>query len=72
MVAQNIPATPYDAALDRWVTEKVAAPIVGKSVYWLQKRRWRGDGPPYSKAKRSVAYRVRDLIAYMESRTISA
>ena len=49
------------------VTEKEAAPIVGMSVAWLQRKRWEGGGPPYVKYDRAVRYRMEDLIAWVEA-----
>ncbi len=49
------------------ITEKEAAPIVGMSVAWLQRKRWEGGGPPYVKYDRAVRYRVEDLVAWIEA-----
>ncbi len=49
------------------ITEKEAAPIVGMSVAWLQRKRWEGGGPPYVKYDRAVRYRMEDLMAWIEA-----
>ena len=53
---------------NRLLNEKQAAPIVGMSVAWLQRKRWEGDGPPFVKFDRAVRYRECDLNAWIESR----
>ena len=49
------------------ITEREAAPIVGMSVAWLQRKRWEGGGPPYVKYDRAVRYRMEDLMAWIEA-----
>jgi predicted DNA-binding transcriptional regulator AlpA len=52
---------------DKLLTEKQAAPIVGMSRAWLQRKRWEGGGPPYVKYDRAVRYRMEDLLAWVEA-----
>ncbi len=52
---------------NRVLTEKDAAPILGMSVAWLQRKRWEGGGPPYVKFDRAVRYRESDLNAWIKS-----
>ena len=47
------------------VDEQIAASYTGKSVRTLQQYRYRGEGPPYIKAGRSVRYSLRDLDAWL-------
>jgi len=51
---------------DRLLNEREAAAFLGYSVRCLQNWRLRGGGPMYVKAKRSVRYRGRDLLAWVE------
>ena len=53
---------------DNLLKERDAAPIVGMSVAWLQRKRWEGGGPPYVKYDRAVRYRESDLLAWIEAR----
>ena len=56
---------------DQMVTEIVAADIVCQSVRTLQKWRVNGYGPTYFKIGRSVRYRRRELIEWIEARRFS-
>lgn len=49
------------------LNEKQAAPIVGMSRAWLQRKRWEGGGPPYIKYDRAVRYRMEDLLAWVDA-----
>ena len=58
--------------LDRLIDEREAANFLGYSVRALQNWRVRGGGPRFVKVSgRSVRYRRRDLIAWIEERTCS-
>ena len=52
---------------DNLLKEQDAAPIVGMSVAWLQRKRWEGGGPPYVKYDRAVRYRESDLLTWIEA-----
>jgi hypothetical protein len=61
-------ATPYPAAgLDEMLTEKEAAQLRRQSVRTLQAERLRGDGCRFVKLGRSVRYRRRDVLEFIES-----
>lgn len=56
-------------ALDRLITEREAAAFLGYSNRSLQNWRLRGGGPLFVRvSKRSIRYRLRDLIAWSEDR----
>lgn len=58
--------------LDWLVDEKEAASILCYSVRALQNWRHRGGGPKYVKVSaRSVRYRRRDLLEWVEARIVS-
>lgn len=58
----------YDGLID----EKRAADMLGYTVRALQNWRVRGGGPKFVKVSaRSIRYRRRDLIAWIEAHTIS-
>ena len=58
--------------LDRLIDEREAASFLCYSVRALQNWRVRGGGPRFVKVSgRSVRYRRRDLIAWIEERTRS-
>ena len=52
---------------EKLLTEIEAAPVLGMSRAWLQRKRWEGGGPPYVKYDRAVRYRSSDLIAWIEA-----
>jgi len=58
--------------LDQLLDERKAADFLCYSVRALQNWRHRGGGPRFIKvSNRSVRYRRRDLITWMEERTVS-
>lgn len=58
----------YDSLID----EKQAAAMLGYTVRALQNWRVRGGGPKFVKVSaRSVRYRRRDLIAWIDALTVS-
>lgn len=58
--------------LDRLIDEREAADILCYTVRALQNWRCRGGGPKFVKVSgRSVRYRRRDLLAWIEERTVS-
>lgn len=66
LVKQEIISNP-----NRLVDEKEAAQWTGMSVYWYQKMRWAGGGPPYtklgsSKYRGAVRYRLGELLSWFE------
>lgn len=54
---------------DAVLTEAEAAPMIGKSVAWMQRARWAGNGPPYRKIGRHVRYVRHEMIEYRDSHT---
>lgn len=57
--------------LDRLINEYEAADFLGYSVRALQNWRVRGGGPRFVKvSSRSVRYRRRDLLAWVELKTV--
>lgn len=57
---------------DRLVNETEAAEFLGYTIRALQNWRVRGGGPHFVKVSaRSIRYRMRDLIGWIESRTIA-
>lgn len=58
--------------LDRLVDEREAASILCYSVRALQNWRHRGGGPKYVKVSaRSIRYRRRDLLDWIEARIVA-
>lgn len=58
--------------LDRLMDEREASDLLCYSVRALQNWRHRGGGPRFVKVSgRSVRYRRRDLLAWIEERTIA-
>ena len=58
--------------LDQLMNEKQAAEVLCYSVRALQNWRCRGGGPRYIKVSaRSVRYRRRDLLDWIEARTVA-
>jgi len=59
--------------LDRLMTEIEAADVLCYSVRALQNWRHRGGGPLFVKVSaRSIRYRKRDLLAWIEERTVKS
>jgi hypothetical protein len=54
------------------LNEKEAAAILRVSVSKLQKDRIRGDGVPFVSLGRSVRYKTKDIISYIEENTRSS
>lgn len=64
--------TSADSDLDQLMDEREAASILCYSVRALQNWRHRGGGPQFVKVSaRSVRYRRRDLLAWVESRIVA-
>lgn len=61
----NLPRDP-----DALLTETQASTLLGHPIRTLQAWRYRGGGPRFIKASRSVRYRRRDLIAWMDAATV--
>ena len=58
--------------MDRLIDEKEAASFLGYTVRALQNWRIRGGGPKFVKVSaRSIRYRRRDLINWIEAHTVS-
>ncbi len=55
---------------DVLLTEYQAATLLGHPVRTLQAWRYRGGGPRFVKASRSIRYRRRDLVAWIEAATL--
>ncbi len=61
------PKPGFDPELDRLVDERQAAAFLGYTVRALQNWRIRGGGPRFVKvSSRSIRYRRRDLLAWIE------
>ncbi len=59
--------------LDQLLDERGAADILCYSVRALQNWRYRGGGPRFVKVSgRSVRYRRRDLLAWIDERTVAS
>lgn len=58
--------TNMPADLEAAISEGLAAEFLGLSVRTLQAKRVRGGGPDYIKIGRSVRYRKKDLIDYLD------
>lgn len=57
---------------DKLINEREAASFLGYSIRALQNWRYRGGGPRFVKVSaRSVRYRLKDLIDWIEKKTIS-
>jgi excisionase family DNA binding protein len=48
------------------LTAKEAAKLLKVSLSWLAKARKRGDGPPYSKLRRTIRYSEADLLEWLK------
>ena len=55
----------------RWIEEKRVAELTGIAVQTLRNWRFKRTGPPYFKVRRSVRYRLDEVIRYMEERRVN-
>lgn len=55
-----------ERALDR----EEASLILGDAVVTLDQRRYRGEGPPFFRIGRAIRYRLGDVLAYRDARTV--
>lgn len=53
--------------MERWLTEKDCARISGMTVYFFQKKRVEGGGPPFSRIGRCIRYPAAEFIEWMNS-----
>ncbi len=64
--------TEHPTDLDRLMDEREAANLLCYSIRALQNWRYRGGGPLFVKVSgRSVRYRRRDLLAWIDERTVA-
>jgi predicted DNA-binding transcriptional regulator AlpA len=65
----------FEYQIERLLTDKEVAPILGVSVALLKRWRWCGGGPRYIKvggpAGRAVRYRKSDIEAWLASNIVS-
>lgn len=54
----------------KYITEKEASVIIGRSVSALQNDRNTNRGVPYYKLRGSVKYTVQDIVAHMETKKV--
>jgi predicted DNA-binding transcriptional regulator AlpA len=61
----------YDA--DHWVKEAIVAEITGLAIRTVQRKRYDGTGPRFTRlSRRAVRYRLRDVYDWLESRTVGS
>lgn len=72
MRLEEIPVQPDPDYYDRLINEREAAQYLSYTVRALQNWRVRGGGPIFVRVSaRSIRYRRRDLVAWVESRLVS-
>jgi len=49
-----------------YLTETEASQRYKYSVFWFQRCRWSGDGPPFLKIKRKILYPIEDTDAWFK------
>lgn len=52
------------------LTEHEVSALIRKSVHWLRRSRWSGDGIPYRKLGHSVRYAESDVLNWIEQHTL--
>jgi excisionase family DNA binding protein len=57
-------------ARERAVTPRQAAELLGMAQVTLEQWRRRGDGPRFWRVGRRVRYRLADVLAFREARTV--
>jgi hypothetical protein len=68
------PVVPGERPLEHLLHERDAGRVLGVSVSWLQRQRWKRTGPPFCKVGgpkgRAVRYRPSDLQQWIEANRI--
>ena len=53
---------------DKFINTKEASKITGMSEAWFERKRWLKEGPPmYKIGKKSVRYKLSELLSWFES-----
>ncbi len=52
------------------LNEKEVSQLIRKSVYWLQRARWAGNGIPYRKLGAHVLYDKKDVIDWLNRHSL--
>jgi len=55
---------------DRWLNDREVSKLTGKSLSSLRNARCRNEGIPYYKDGRRIAYKLADVLDYMEGRRV--
>lgn len=55
---------------ERLLTQLELARVLAKSEAWLERHRWAQTGPRFVKIGRTPKYRARDVIEYLDQRTV--
>ena len=66
----NVALTEADP--DSLINERQAAALLSLSIRTLQSWRLRGGGPKFVRAGRAIRYRRRDLMEWMDRRTVAS
>jgi predicted DNA-binding transcriptional regulator AlpA len=61
---------PLQTDPDRLLSQDELCKLFGKSPSWAERHRWARTGPRYHKIGRTVFYRARDILAYVEARAV--
>ena len=51
------------------LNQRDVASLLGKSESWCERARWCGEGPPYTRAGRTVRYFRGDVISWLRANT---
>jgi len=62
----------HDTAHDVLLTEAQAADFLSLSMRTLQAWRVRGGGPLFVRCGRAVRYRLRDVLAWIDAKTVTS
>jgi predicted DNA-binding transcriptional regulator AlpA len=62
---------PLNATDDAILTEVEIADFLKLSTRTLQSWRIKSDGPPFIRVGRAIRYRLRDVVAWIEARTVA-
>ncbi len=57
--------------LPKWLTEKEVSKMTGRAEQTLRNDRTKRQGIPYSKIGRSVRYKIKDVISFMDAHRIT-
>jgi excisionase family DNA binding protein len=70
MARDTSPDEPNALDLERGITTREAAHLLGCAEITLRQRMARGESPPFFRIGRSIRFRLGDVVRYRDARTV--